>query len=315
MPSQNLGQARIISPVNTQLALGFQQNSYAGQALFPRIGVDMRVGKVIKFGKEHFMQYGGMKRSPGAKTPRIQFGYADNDYALSDYSIEGSLPIERQQEQLANSKGFTINGAQIGVMGAMMVINNRLEIEQAQLATNLSNYPTGNKTTLTSGSQFNDSGADPIAPFLAARSAIRSQTGKYPNIAVFSAPVLDTILEHPKIIARLNYAGANAATVQDLARILRIPTIITGEAITAADDGTFSDVWGKDVVLAFTETASLAEMGLPTYGVTYQLNSYPYGEPAYYSNNEKTWYFPVTSCEAPQITSNTAGYLIKNAIA
>jgi len=315
MPSQSLGQARIISPVNTQLALGLQQNSYAGQALFPRIGVDMRAGKIITFGREHFMQYAGMLRSPGANTPRVRFGYAGSDYALRDYSIEGVLPIENQQEQVATSKGFTIDGAQMAMTGAMMVVNNRLEVAQATIATNLSNYPSANKVTLTSGSQFNDAAVDPAEVIQAGRSAVRAATGKYPNLAVFSAKVIEETLENPKILARLNYTGVNVAGIDDLRRIFRIPNIVIGDAITAADDETISDVWGRDVVLAYTETAGLAQMGLPTYGVTYQLTGHPFAEPAYYGNNEKTWYFPVTTCEAPVITSSNAGYLIKNAVA
>jgi hypothetical protein len=315
MPSQNLGQARIISPVNTQLALGLQQNNYAGQALFPRIGVDMRAGNIITFGREHFMQYAGMLRSPGANTPRVKYGYAGSPYALQDFSIEGTLPVEIQQEQRATSKGFTIDGAQMAMTGAMMVVNNRLEIAQAAIATNLSNYPAANKVTLTSGSQFNDAAVDPAEVMQAARSAIRAATGKYPNLAVFSAKVIEETLENPKILARLNYTGVNVAGIDDLRRIFRIPNIVIGEAITAADDGTISDVWGRDVVLAYTETAGLAQMGLPTYGVTYQLTGHPFAEPAYYGNNEKTWYFPVTTCEAPVITSSNAGYLIKNAVA
>ena len=315
MPSQTLGQARIISPVNTQLALGLQQNNYAGQALFPRITVDMRAGKIITFGREHFMQYAGMRRSPGAGTPRVKFGYAGSDYSLQDYSIEGTLPVEIQQEQRATSKGFTIDGAQMAMTGAMMVVNNRLEIAQATAATNLSNYPAANKITLTPGSQFNDAAVDPAEVMAAARSAIRAATGKYPNLAVFSAKVIEETLENPKILARLNYTGVNVANIDDLSRIFRIPNIVIGEAITSADDETISDVWGRDVVLAYTETASMAQMGLPTYGVTYQLNGHPFVEPAYYGNNEKTWYFPVTTCEAPVITSSNAGYLIKNAVA
>jgi hypothetical protein len=316
MPSQNLGQARVISPVNTQLAIGLQQNESVGQYLFPRIGVDMRSGKIITFGREHFMQYAGMQRSPGAATPRVKFGYAGSDYQLKDFSIEGTLPVEVQQEQRATSKGFTIDGARMAMTGAMTVVNNRLEIAQAALATDLSNYPAANKVTLTSGSQFNDSGGDPIAVAVAARSAIRAATGKDVNTAVFSAKAMEATLENPKVLARLNYTGVNVAGIEDLRRILRIPNIYVGGGITSADDGvTISDIWGKDVVFAYTETASLASMGLPTYGVTYQLNGYPFAEPAYYDNNHKTWYFPVTSCENPVITSNVAGYLVKNAVA
>jgi len=94
-----------------------------------------------------------------------------------------------------------------------------------------------------------------------------------------------------------------------------VARVVVGEGIFANDAGVFSDIWGKDVVLAYTELSTLAAMGTPTYGYTYQLRGYPLAETPYYDNNAKSWYFPVSRCEAPVIAGADAGYLIKNAVA
>jgi hypothetical protein len=315
MPSQSLSQSRVISPVNTSIAQGIQQNEYVGGFLFPQVPVDMRAGKIITFGREHFMQYEGMRRSPGANTPRVKFGYASGDYLLEDFSIEGTLPIENQQEQLATSKGYTIRGAEIALTGARQIIDMRLEIAQAALATTVANYPSTNRVTLSAGSQFNDSAVDPVPVFTTAKAVVRANTGKPVNTMVIGDAALQPLLENPKILARLNYTGVNVAGLDDLRRILRIPNIYVGNAIKADDAGAISDVWGKDVVLAYTETGSMLEMGRPTFGYTYNLGGYPQAEDAYYENNNKTWFFPVSACEVPVIASSVAGYLIKNAVA
>lgn len=318
MPQLTPAQARIIDPVLTQIAQGFRQNDLVGSALFPTVSVGTRAGRVVKFGREDFMQYAGLARAPGADTKRVQFGYASDPFALVDYSLEGSLPIEILQEGLATDKGFSIDGARMALAKASSIMALRLEIQQATLATTLGNYAASNRITLSGTSQWSDfSGtSDPIAVVENAKDAIRAATGRMPNTMIIGAAVLKSLRQHPKIIDRTKYTGRDVPTLELLAALFGLDRILVGNAITSNDAGTaFTDVWGKHAVLAYTETSSLAEMGTPTYGYTYNLGGYPLAEEAYYDRNSKTWYFPVTRAEAPVIAAATAGYLIQNAVA
>lgn len=91
---------------------------------------------------------------------------------------------------------------------------------------------------------------------------------------------------------------------------------MVGDAIYANDDGTaFTDVWGRDVVVAYTNLASVQSGGLPSYGYTYQLNGYPNVEEPYYDRSAKSWIYPVTRAEAPVLAAASAGFLITNAVA
>ena len=318
MPAQNFSQARAgISPVNTTIAQGFQNSEFVGMNLFPRVPTSARAGKIITFNKESFKQYSNMARSPGARTPRVSFGYAGTDYGLQDYSIEGTLPKEIQEEQLDPAKGFTIDGATLAINGAMDIIGLRLEIQQAALATNAANYDSSNKITLSGTSQFSDfSGtSNPVKVVKDAKEVIRQQIGKRPTALVMGAAVFEVLTQHPVIIERIKYTGLDTATPELLASLFGVPNVYVGDAVLSNDADVFSDVWGKHMVLAYTPNASLAQMGLPSYGYTYNLNGYPQSEPAYYENNEKTWCFPVSSCEAPAIAAKAAGYLITNAVA
>jgi hypothetical protein len=318
MPAQTYTQARGgISPVNTTIAQGYQNNEFVGSALFPRVGVGVRAGKIITFSKEQFRQYANMQRSPGARTPRVQFGYGTADYALTDYSIEGTLPKEIREEQLSPAKGFTIDGATMAINNAMDIIGLRLEIEQATLATTLNNYDSSNRTTLSGTAQFSDySGtSNPVKAVEDGKEAIRQQIGKRPNTLVMGPTVFAAIKQHPVILDRIKYTGRDVATTDLLASLFGVPNIYVGEAVKASDADVFSDIWGKHMVLAYTELGSLAERGRPSFGYTYNLNGYPMSEPAYYEDNEKTWCFPVSSCEQPVIAAKSAGYFIQNAVA
>lgn len=318
MPQLSPGQARVVDPVLTGIAQGFSQNDLVGGLLFPTIPVGMRAGRVIRFAREDFMQYTNLARAPGEATRRVQFGYSADPFALVDYSLEGALPIEVLQEGLASENGFTVDGARIAMAKAQSIMALRLEIQQAALATTLANYPVGNRITLSGTAQWSDLGAvsNPLSVVEVGKDVVRAATGRVPNTLVMGAAVLKWLRVHPLILDRIKYTGRDVATLDLLASLFGVERIAVGNAITSNDAGTaFTDVWGRHVVLAYTETSSLAAMGTPTYGYTYNLNGYPVAEQPYYDRNSKTWYFPVTRAEAPVIAANTAAYFIQNAVA
>ena len=154
-------QARVIDPILSEVARGYKQRPLMGMRFFPRVGVLQRAGRVITFGKEAFMQYANLVRAPGQNTRRMQVGYAGNPYALVDYSLEGQVPFETQQEAQA-VPGIDVASRAINSVQDIMAL--RLEIAQATLATTAANYAASNKTTLSGTAQWSDfSGtSDPI---------------------------------------------------------------------------------------------------------------------------------------------------------
>jgi hypothetical protein len=306
-------QSRVVDPILTEVARGYRQNNLVGMSLFPRVPVSQRGGKIITFGKEAFMQYANMKRAPGQNTRRVQFGYAGAPYTLEDFSLEGLVPTELEQEAQAvpgiDLASRTVNGVQD-------IIYNRLEIAQAALATTAGNYAASNKTTLAGASQWSDlANCDPVATIETAKEAIRGQTGKRPNLVVMGAAVAAKVRQTAAIKDRIKYTGRDIATDELLASLFGVDRVLVGDAVQAADDGTFSDVWGKFVVVAYTIPGSLAAQGMPTYGYTYQLSQMPMAEEPYYDRNSKSWIYPVDDSCAPVIAGAESGYLVSAAVA
>jgi hypothetical protein len=315
MPQLSVDQTRLINPVLTTIAQGITQNDLVGNYLFPQVPVDLRGGTIITFGREHFMQYAGLERTPGSSTPRVQFGYSGSTYSLVDASIEGKMPMEIQQE---GERAYGLDGAARALNGASRILQLRLEIAQATLATTLSNHLTTNRTTLSGTAQFSDfSGtSQPLTVIETAKETIRKGIGKRPNVGVMGPTVWASLKYHPVIKDYTKYTGREIATLAILSELTGIPNWYIGDAITFADDATTaSDVWGKDIVLAYTETASVADQGAPTFGYTYNLNGYPMAEEPYFDRNAKSQFFPVSRCEVPVIAGQAAGYLIKAAVA
>jgi hypothetical protein len=307
-------QARVINPVLSAVAQGFSHNAFVGGSLFPVVPVDQRGGKIISFGKEDFMLY-NTGRSPGQNTKRVQFGYASGDYVLEQHAIEGTLPMETMSE--ADVPG--IDMASRTIYQTQNIIAMRLEKARADLARATASYAAGNFVTLSGTDQWSDYGAtsDPGDDVDVAKETIRSKTGKRPNTMVMGAAVYSKLRRNPKILSFFQYSAGSGqlATVQMLSQYFEIANIQVGDAAFSDDAGVFSDVWGKDVVLAYTETSSLANQGTPTFGYTYQLRNFPMVEEPYYDRSAKSWIYPVTDEVNPVVASNVAGYVIKAAVA
>lgn len=313
MPQMTTAQARVIDPILTTAAQGYQNAEFVGGALFPKVAVQQRGGKIITFGREDFRLY-ATGRTPGSNTKRVQFGHSAGSYALEQHALEGTVPFEIMEE--ANRvPGIDLgNGA---VRKTQNIIALRLEYAQAVLATTAGNYGASNKVTLAGTSQWSDySGvSDPVNDINTAIEAVRVKTGRRPNVVVMGAVVFAKLKNHPKVIDRIKYTGRDSATTELLASLFGVKEVKVGDALFDNEAGALVDVWGKSVVIAYTEVSGINDMGSPTFGYTYQLNGFPVVEQAYQDRNAKSWVYPVTDEVAPVIAGADAGYLISAAVA
>jgi hypothetical protein len=316
MPQLTPSQARVVNPVLSSIAQGIQQSDLVGNYLFPAVDVPLRGGQILTFGREAFMQYSNLNRAPGTSTPRVQFGYSGSTYALVDYSIEGKVPVEIEQE--AMNASFSLDHAAVALNGASRILQLRLEIAQATLATTLANHASTNRTTLSGTAQWSDFGttSNPLSDIETGKEAIRAGTGRRPNVGIMGPAVWAKLKYHPIVKDYTKYTGREVATLDILSALTGIPSWYIGDAVSSNDAGTtLSDVWGKDVVLAYSELGSVANYGAPTFGYTYNLAGYPLAEEPYQDRNHKSQFFPVTRAEAPVIAGQLAGYLIKSCVA
>jgi hypothetical protein len=306
--------ARVVDPVLTTVAQGYKNNELIGSALFPRVNVGQRAGKIIQFGKESFMAY-DTARAPGGAVKRLSIGFGSAPYGIIDHALSAVVPVEVQEEAQAVPG---INLASASVRTVQDALQLRLEIEQATLATTAGNYSASNKVTLSGTSQWSDlttGVSDPIANIETAKEAIRAATGKRPNVIVMGPAVLKSLRQHPKIIDRIKYTGRDVPTLELLAALFGVNQVLVGDAISAGNTGTFSDVWGKFVAVAYTEQAGMADMGRPTFGYTYQLAGYPFVEAPRYDADTRSWLYDVADAVKPVIAGQDAGYLISAAVA
>ncbi|CAM5383470.1 hypothetical protein [Rhodanobacter lindaniclasticus] len=215
MSQMTPGQARVVDPILSTHALGYRQAGLIARAMFPIAFVGMYGGNVIEFGAEAFKLYKSI-RAPGTTTKRIQFGYQGKPYAIVPSALEAPVPREIMRD------ASQVPGLNLGTRAVNTVLrslNLEHEYNCAQLARTAANYDSNHKVALTGTSRWTGSAGDPTADINAAREAIRSTIGVYPNLVTLSARAFSAASNNAKILDRTKYTSKDSITPEMLARL------------------------------------------------------------------------------------------------
>lgn len=311
MPQMTPSQARVIDPILTAVARGYEsQFPLVANILFPIVPVNARGGTIITFGREQF-QVMDTSRAPGADTKSIDIGYGSGRYALVDNRLMGKVPVELMEEAQA-VPGIDLAGRTITVVQDKMSLER--EVHAAALARNAGAYAAGNKVTLSGANLWTDAASNPFVRIESAKEAVRKKIGRRPNAMVLGPAVLSALRTHPLVLGKLSTStDRTPATLAQLQALFEIGLIVEGSAIQDVA-GSFADVWGNDAILAYVTPKSLQEMGSQNYGYTYQLAGRPVVEEAYLDRGKNSFMYPVSDASQAVLTSADSGYLIKNAV-
>ena len=311
-------QARIVDPVLTNLARGYRNDAYASTHLFPRVSVGQRGGNVVAFGAEAFTDVDS-RRAPGGARQRAHVGYKGEPYALVQHALDGELPIESLQDARA------VPGIDLGAATMRRtadIVQLRIEIEAAEKATAAATYDAGHTAALAGNTRWDaDAGADPAVKIDEMKETISQDIGMDPNVMVCGRPVVRQLKRHPKVIEQVKYTrglqdadmGQLVVTNAMLASYFGVAAFVDAAA-RKGKPGEFEYVWGKNVVLAYSEITSLASMGSPSYGYTYELEGYPIAAPAWYDHSCDSWIYPYTTEATPVVAGKGAGYLLRTVV-
>lgn len=325
MPQQmNPSQARVVDPVLTTYAHGYEHPQMVGSSLFPEVPVTVRGGSVIKFDRRSFLLYKA-RRSPGSNTKRVQIGYTSGSYGLSNNSLEGLVPDELliDAQEVPN-----IDLGREAVAQVMDMLKLGLEYEQASLARDASAYDADHREVVSGSDQWSDpSSPDPSIIIKDAKEVIRRTIGMRPNTLLLSAEAFNAACRHPSVKEQFKYTSSDSITASMLANYFfgtergdgrTAGRILVGDAVYAEsedEDAQMVDIWGKDAILAYVPMTENQSRRRPAYGYTYKLRNHPVVEEGYRDRNAKSWVYPTTFDRQPQLTSMDAGYLIQDLVA
>lgn len=300
---------RIVDPIITNLLLGYGSQDYVGDALFPVVDHTKEGGKIPKFGKTHFRQH-ATERALRAKSNVIVPDLKSSVRIAMD-EHDASLPLDIRE--VADSD---LDEQSAAAFAAQEIIFHSRELACATLARDATKYAAANKVTLSGTDQFDNSGSDPIVVIRAGQKAIRAAVAKYPTTIVIGAAVWEALQDHAKITARISHSQHAVLTPELFGQMFGFKDVRIGSAVTVDDQDAVTDVWGKDIVMAFVPTAMDGQkrsLYMPAYGYTVRRKGYPQGD-IWYSADGKVSYVRSTELFDVAQTGADAGYLIKAAV-
>jgi len=299
---------RIVDPVLTTFARGYENSAFIGEELFPFAPVEKEAGKIPQFGKDNFKLY-NTERAITADSNRMQIGTNSTiDFVLTEHDIEVPVDYREKQEDIFDRE-------KTATKASMDIIALKHEKICGDLAQNLNSYPSGNKVTLTSTDKWSDYvNSDPVKNVDNAKETIRGKTGKIPNTMILGAEAFKTLKNHPKLIAKIQYSMKGILTIPILQEIFDIENIVVGKSVYSTDAGVLTDIWGDNAVLAYVPkvpTGSQNSVYEPAFGYTLRKKGNPVTF-KYNSSNGKVLYVNTTDIYEVKIVGGEAGYLIND---
>lgn len=288
----NLSNLRVNDPVITQVVHGYVQADSIADFVAPVVPVDVRAGKIIKFGKEQFVVT-DTRRAPGSLIQRVGSTYAYENFILQQHAVSGTVTEEEYQEAINGEARVDLRAN--AALRAANAIAQDWEAEVIERITNANAYETSNKAVLAGTAQFSDPGSDPEKTVQAWKEAVRAQVGVYPNSAVISSDVFNALKFHPVFRDRVKYTSQASINLEMLATWLDLPGGIKVAQRVKVDPATNTlvDMMPAGTMVLFYKNslglveansgrpgtiftpANGADRAMPSFAYTYQLRGYP----------------------------------------
>lgn len=307
------------NPILTSLLLGMGQGTMVAERLFPRLPQTLSSVNLAKLGDERLRRY-NLRRAPGSTTKRVNIKFEGVTYEVNQYSVEVPMPRELIREADESRKlnvGNYLDVSTIAMATANDVLGLDYELECATLATNPATYASGHVLALAGATKWSAPTGTAVTDIRAAIDIVRKKIGRRPNALTLSADAMSALETNAEVRSYLPSTQQGPATLEQLKQILRLESIVMGDAVWVDDTDTGRDVWGNNAVLAYvpsiggggTPTISLAQ---PAFGFTNVIEGHPFAETPYYENGTKSWVYGATFERRPNVAYNTAGFLFTN---
>lgn len=308
--NMNASQARVIDPILTNHSRGYKQENFIGDWLLPIAQMPTRAAKRIEFGRESFRRY-QIRRAPGTRIAQVSFGYEGKPVQLYQHALSAITPDEHQEEA-AKVPGIDLLSTNVDTVLAVIALEK--EIQQANAARNAATYAATNKVALAGVAKWSDPASNPAKAVEDAKEVIRGRTGRRPNVLALGAKVAASLRTHPNVKDHFKHVVTPTISDEMLAAYFNVKRVLVGDAIVDADDGTTSDVWGNDAILAYVPMEGTPNVNIPAFGYTYRLANYPYVKPAYFERGLNSWLNDVFDEWSPEVVGPDAGYLFQAAV-
>ncbi len=303
-----LDKQRIVDPVLTNLARGYSNGAFVASKLFPLATVTKEGGKIPQFSKDAFKVY-NTERAIRTDSNRINPNTGNPiDFVLTEHDLEYPMDYRELNESTLPLKIHATNV----VTEAIALRKEKLA---ADLAVNGANFATTNKITLGAGDHFDESTSDPIGVIDSARSAVRSQIAKNPNVIIIPNSVFVAMKNHASITDKVRYTQHAVITAELLKNLLQFDELYVAGGVYEDASENLVDIWGESIVMAYVPKAKPNQKRSyyePSFGYTLQMKNFPIVDT--YDEKGKVKIIRNTDLFVPKIVGADAGFLISDCL-
>lgn len=326
-----------VDPILTNLSLGYQDQALYGERILPITPVNTQSGRYLVFDRSDWLLHED-RREPGAVARTISGRkWTEDVFSTQEHSLQADV-LDEELQQL-NSQGGLANPVFGGPLqidphadATKRVTRSLLlkhEVRVANLVRDVTQYPAAHVLTLGAPAQWDNYTfatpgdvysvtSNPIGDIQLGMRRIWSATRRYPNVLVVPTMGVPWIENHPRVVDRFkNFALTDPEAFRKLTGF-EGEVILVDSVYNAAPDvyapEQITDIWGKDVWLGIVDR----EPGLltQTFGKTFA-QIYPNGTirpvDRWREEHRKADVIRVSMKYDLKVTSNIAGFLIKNA--
>lgn len=302
-----LSNRRVVDPVLTELSMGYENEEFVADLIFPEVSVEKEEGKIPKFGKESFKIY-DTARAVGGDSNRIKPTTRNTtSYILEEDDLEYPIDIREQEESIIDEEAF---GTDLTIEGLRL----KKEKTAADIAQNDANYPSGHKVTLSGTTKWSaTTTSTPLVDIATGHKAIRTAISKKANLAIMGPDAFDCLKEHPTLVEKVKYSMKGVLTQELVKEIIDVDNLAVGYGVYVDDAGVSHQIWGDTFILVYVPQLDKQKRSKyrPSFGYTFQKKGYPQVD-TYQENGGKTHLVRSTDVRKTMITGSDAGYIIKD---
>jgi hypothetical protein len=231
-------------------------NDLIAPFLFPEVLVGKKTFKVPRYGKENLRLESSLSTVRTGLTPakRIDITRTYDDFGpLQEHALAGV--VTKDDYELTDSP-FEPEADTVEAINAKMLLVDEYDIANQLGDTSIITQ----NTTLTGTAQWNNkASADPFGDI---ETGLRLMDGAMarPNTLTMSWTVWTYLISNPNFLDRIKWTEIGIMTQEKFLQLMApygIEKLYVGRAkrLTSNEgqpDGSFSDVWGKNVILSYT---------------------------------------------------------------
>ncbi len=310
MNKSRLDELRMVDPVLTTIIQGYSNATMVGEKLFPVVKVSKLKGKIPVFGKEAFIVRDTLRAIRASSNRIAPSGFELVEFETSERDIETAIDY-LEEEETHNS--FMLEQKLSKDLMDILLLGREKAV--ADLVQNPDNYPEALVKSIEENQAWDNYSLsiDPLVFIRGAATAVRSRIALYPNTMIIGDTTYNTLLNHPKIIERVKYAGISKINTDVLKELTGIDNIYIGRAVFTEDANAFTDLWKDNIIIAYVDQSkdrNRSEYNA-SFGYTFQRENMPEID-SYFENGGKIKVIRCTDNYAIKICASDAAFLIEN---